>query len=350
MPTTADPTGLDPALLAWLRPLLGEVALVRPLIGGITGQMLHVRRADGGPDVVVRRWSGDEDWRREMVRREADGLRALAGADLPLPSLVAADPDGTLSGRPTTVTTFLPGAVELDPPDLRAWVRELAAMLARIHAVPAPPLGPCELWASSDLGWLAPGDEAGESREAGEAEAAGAGKIEAGESEAADPGKIEAGDAKAAGLRRDAASVHAADAGLVRASLELAARAPDPARAVLCHGDYQHFNVLWQGGEISAVVDWPTVGLADRGLDVGHCRLNLAVLFSADAAMRFLDDYEQQSGVTVDPAPDLQRLLNFGPNWPEFIPLQVDGRAAVDGPGMAGRVRETIQRTLRRAG
>lgn len=36
--------------------------------------------------------------------------------------------------------------------------------------------------------------------------------------------------------------------------------------------------------------------------------------------------------------------------WPRFIPLQVDGRAPVDGPGMAGRVRETIHRTLDRAG
>ena len=63
-----------------------------------------------------------------------------------------------------------------------------------------------------------------------------------------------------------------------------------------------------------------------------------------------LEDYEQIAGRRVDPAADLQRLLNFGPNWPEFIPLQVAGRAPVDGPGMATRVRETIMRTLRRAG
>ena len=289
---------LDPVLRDWLRPLLGEVELVRPLTGGITGQMLHLRRTDGGEDVVVRRWSGDDPEQPELVRREAAGLRALAGTDLPLPALLAADPDGTGSGRPSTVTTFLPGAVDLAPTDLRGWVRGLAAMLVRIHGTPAPPLGPCELWASSDLGWL---------------------------------------DGEA-------------DAGSAREARELAAHAPDPARAVLSHGDYQHFNVLWRGGEVSAVVDWPTVGLADRGLDVGHCRLNLAVLFSAEAAMWFLDDYEQIAGTAVDPGADLQRLLNFGPNWPEFIPLQVGGRAPVDGPGMAGRVRETIRRTLQRAG
>ena len=289
---------LETALRDWLRPLLGEVELVRPLTGGITGQMLHLRRTDGGADVVTRRWSGDDAEQPELVRREAAGLRALAGTDLPLPALLAADPDGTDSGRPSTVTTFLPGAVDLTPTDLRGWVRHLAGTLVRIHETPAPPLGPCELWASSDLGWL---------------------------------------DGEA-------------DAGSGREARELAAHAPDPARAVLSHGDYQHFNVLWRGGEVSAVVDWPTVGLADRGLDVGHCRLNLAVLFSAEAAMWFLDDYEQIAGTAVDPGADLQRLLNFGPNWPEFIPLQVGGRVPVDGPGMAGRVRETIRRTLGRAG
>lgn len=299
----SDPTQvpvLDPLLRSWLAPVVGEVAMVRPLVGGITGQMLQLRRADGGADVVVRRWPARQGRGPGMVRREVEGLCALADVGLPAPALLAADPDGEASGGPTTVTTFLPGRVELAPSDLRAWVRGLAEMLARIHAVPPPTLPACELWISSDLHWL------------------------------------ETLDVGLAGIGRDARA--------------LAARSADPALAVLSHGDYQHFNVLWQGGRISAVVDWPTVGLADRGLDVGHCRLNLAVLFSADAAMWFLEDYEQLAGTRVDPAADLQRLLNFGPNWPEFIPLQVAGRAPVDGPGMAGRVRETIERTLRRAG
>lgn len=310
VPVPSPGAALDPTLRAWLRPLFGEVSLVRALVGGITGEMLHLRRDGGGSDLVVRRWHGTQRWRQDMVRREADGLRALAGTDLPLPTLLAVDPDGARTGRPSTVTTFLPGEVELAPRDLRPWVRQLASMLARIHAVPPPEIGPCELWASSDLGWLTP-DASGRPNEE------------------RTPG---------------------GDLGLAREALDLAADPGDPAATVLSHGDYQHFNVLWQRERISAVVDWPTVGLANRGLDVGHCRLNLAVLFSAEAAMWLLEDYEQLAGVRVDPGPDLQRLLNFGPNWPEFIQLQVAGRAPVDGPGMAGRVRETIARTLRRAG
>ncbi|WP_157697147.1 phosphotransferase [Brachybacterium avium] len=298
MTATSETAALDPALLAWLSPVVGEVSLVQTLTGGITGQMLQLRRADGQGDLVVRRWPGERESDQEMVRREVAGLDALAEVGLPVPSLLAADPDGAATGRPTTLTHFLPGRVELAPAEPRAWVRRLAAMLARIHAVPPPALAPCEPADTAELSWL---DQNG-------------------------------------------------DPGLARAARELADGPVDPDRAVLSHGDYQHFNVLWREEEISAVVDWPTVGLADRGVDVGHCRLNLAVLFSAEAAMGFLTDYEELAGVRIDPASDMERLLNFGPHWREFIPFQVLGRAPVDGPGMADRVRETIVATLRRAG
>ncbi|UEJ81881.1 phosphotransferase [Brachybacterium halotolerans subsp. kimchii] len=292
---------LDPGLRRWLEPLVGGVALVRPLVGGITGQMLQLRPASGGEDLVVRRWRSSGPEEQDLVRREVTGLEALTDSGLPIPRLLAADPDGSGSGLPSTVTSFLPGRVELDPPDLRKWVRRLAKMLVQIHAVPPPSLETCEYMPYAQHPWL----------------------------------------------------VALGDAGLARDAHELASRAPDPSAAVLSHGDFQHFNVLWEGADrprIRAVVDWPTAGLADRGLDVGHCRLNLAVLFSADAAMWFLDDYEQAAGVHVDPATDVAQLLGFSLQWPEFIPIQVAGRRAVDGPGMAPRVRETIRRTLDRAG
>ncbi|WP_010532724.1 phosphotransferase family protein [Brachybacterium squillarum] len=275
---------------------MGEVRVLGELRGGITARMLRLRRP-GGEDLVLRRWSGEDPGEREAVSREVAGLDALAATDLPVPRLLAADVTGAEAGVPVTVTTLLPGAVTLMPADRGGWVRELAGMLARIHAVPVPAaLEPCEEWESEDQSWLE------------------------------------------------------TDPGLAREARALAARPAEPSRAVLAHGDYQHFNVLWQGGRVSGVVDWPTVGRADRGRDTGHCRLNLAVLFEADVAMDFLDAYEERAGAAVDPAADLRRLLSFGPGWPVFLPRQVDGRASVDGPGMAARVRETIRCSLRRAG
>lgn len=187
-------------------------------------------------------------------------------------------------------------------------MRELAVTLARIHAVPVGRLDPCPapvvLWTPQSTAWLEP----------------------------LDPGVART------------AHEHA------QTAQDSTARRPDAAQTVLSHGDYQHFNVLWQGERVSAVVDWPNVGLADRGIDVGHCQLNLAVLFSADAAMWFLEDDERAGGQSVGLEAQMLRLLNFGPAWPEFIPVQVAGRAPVDGPGMAERVHEAIARSLRRAG
>ena len=289
---------LDAELRSWLAERIGPVTGVRELVGGLSSQMLLVRTT--GPsvvphDLVVRRWPGVNSWEADRVRTEVAALTALADTSLATPQLICADPDGTESGRPTTVMTFLDGTPNLAPTDPRDWVRQLAAMLVRIHRTPPPALPHCRLWSRDDHTWL--GDDQ-----------------------------------------------------LVAEASALADRPPRHDDLVLSHADYHHFNLLWIDQRLTGVVDWTGTGLATRGFDVGHCRLNLAVLFSADLAMQFLDDYEQLSGVRVDPAPDLQRLLCFDQEWPRFIPLQVAGRRTVDGPGMADRVRETVVRTLRRAG
>jgi aminoglycoside phosphotransferase (APT) family kinase protein len=121
-------------------------------------------------------------------------------------------------------------------------------------------------------------------------------------------------------------------------------------QAGFAHGDYQHFNVLWQGGQLIGVVDWPNAATAPRGVDVGHCRLNLAVLFSADLADDYLAAYEQAAGLKVDARAELRSILNFDQSWPDFIPRQVDGRAPLDIAGMSDRVVDLVRRLVHRLG
>lgn len=137
------------------------------------------------------------------------------------------------------------------------------------------------------------------------------------------------------------------DEGLAGEALACAG-GPTAYQACLCHGDYQHFNILWTNDTISGVVDWPSMGRGVRGRDVGHCRLNLAVLHSVAAAEQFLHRYEAETGSQVDPAADLGELLVFGPDWLEFIPKQVIGRAPLDIPGMTARVRNLVSAVLSR--
>lgn len=85
-----------------------------------------------------------------------------------------------------------------------------------------------------------------------------------------------------------------------------------------------------------------------REIDVGHCRLMLAALFSTDAAEDFLRMYEAEAGVRIDPRADIRALLDFGPSWATFIPQLVAGRAPTDPQGMPARVVNVLHAALRR--
>ena len=106
--------------------------------------------------------------------------------------------------------------------------------------------------------------------------------------------------------------------------------------------------MLWSRERLTGVVDWIEACVGPAEVDVGHCRLNLTVLFSADMADRFLAMYEAESGHRVDAWWDIHALLSFGPSWKEFLPIQIDGRAPLDVAGMTGRMEMVLERALRR--
>lgn len=266
---------------------------VTPLPGGITADMDRITvHSNLRQDVVLRRWP-DEDWADGLVLREAEALVAIRGRGVPVPEPLAVDEDGRSTGVRCTLTSALPGQPDLSPTDLRSWLNQLASAQASIHATPGQ-LTACWDGRYADgprpLDWLA-------------------------------------------------------DRGL-RDAARQAATGPVAEEQVLTHGDYQHFNVLWRGGRLSGIVDWPTAAMGNRGSDVGHCRLNLAVLFGPQPAADYLSAYEQAAGVRVDRRADLQALLCFTPEWQRFIPRQVAGRTRLDVTGMPDRVAATVRAAL----
>jgi hypothetical protein len=114
------------------------------------------------------------------------------------------------------------------------------------------------------------------------------------------------------------------------------------------HRDFQHFNLLWAGGRLTGVVDWSVAASGPPEIDMGHCRLNLAVLYSADWAERFRLAYEAETGRRTDPWWDLQELAAYDDAWRRFVPVQVGGRVPVDAAGMTARVKELVESALRR--
>ncbi|MBQ8654179.1 MAG: aminoglycoside phosphotransferase family protein [Clostridia bacterium] len=67
----------------------------------------------------------------------------------------------------------------------------------------------------------------------------------------------------------------------------------------LCHGDGHYANVLWENGEISALVDWELAGLGDREFDLAWAMIRRPGqrFMNTEAEYRlFLSGYEKAGG------------------------------------------------------
>jgi aminoglycoside phosphotransferase (APT) family kinase protein len=291
-------------LLAWVEESLGHGTSAvgwKRLTGGLTSIVHEVTVARNGrhENYVLRWWPSDNewaDWNARAVILETAVLNELAGSNIPIPSVIASTANEVL-GSPAILMARLPGRILLTPHDRDAWLRQMAQMLVRIHAVTAVDCKPFESWLDRAQLWPPP-------------------------------------DASRPQVWTEAIAFLADE------------RAPS--RTCFLHRDYQHFNMLWSEERLTGVVDWSEACVGPPDIDVGHCRLNLAVLFSADVADRFQEMYEAESGQRVDTWWDVHALLSYGPSWRTFVPMQVHGRAPVDVDGMTGRVEEVLDRALRR--
>ena len=83
-------------------------------------------------------------------------------------------------------------------------------------------------------------------------------------------------------------------------------------RAVFIHRDYHPANVLWREDAVSGVVDWINACRGPAGVDVAHCRTNLAQMYGPEAADQFLDAYlDVADGFAYDPYWDVDSVLDM---------------------------------------
>lgn len=166
------------------------------------------------------------------------------------------DDRGEILGVPGIVTRFVPGALRLKAPtESLPWARKLAVMLARIHAIPLDRHARNFLLdAKREATWFLQEHAAPKFMQ----------KFPGG-----------AGLWQALHERYD--------------SLR-------PVRPTLVHIDYWVGNVLWQEGEISAVLDWEEAACGDPVIDVAYARMNMYLMGLPDAADEFLQAYEEESG------------------------------------------------------
>jgi aminoglycoside phosphotransferase (APT) family kinase protein len=229
-----------------------------------------------------------------MVEREARILGCLEGVDLPVPSLVAVSRSEETDGYPALLMTQVPGRVDLAPRDYSRWIGQMARALAGIHelALAAPASDPWTPTPEVEMPtW------------------------------SCRPALWERADAILA--------------------------TPAPSGETFIHGDYQHFNLLWSRGRLSGILDWSIGGMGHPDRDVGHCRLNLAVLFSPEWAADFARAYQAEAGRGVEGWWDVYEISRYGDgHMRRTIPIQVGRHAHVDMEGMNDRVEQLLADAL----
>ncbi|MEJ2087260.1 MAG: aminoglycoside phosphotransferase family protein [Gammaproteobacteria bacterium] len=256
------------ALVHDLTALIDAPIELEPMVGSTSSDLflVHARSVR-----YVLRVFRSERWETPVGRlcsRETRILRALQSTGMPVPR-----PIGTL---PTNgvLMSWLPGRILLPARPGVQWLRELARALREIHSTTITVPYAYESW----------NDVRGQES----------------------PGWWQ-------------------DTGLWEAA-QSAVDEPPEFEAVLVHRDYHPTNVLWIEDRISGIVDWINACMGPAGIDVAHCRLNLALMYGPAAADAFLDAYEAETpDYRHDPYWDLDDALGVLPDVEPYAPWATFG-------------------------
>ena len=128
------------------------------------------------------------------------------------------------------------------------------------------------------------------------------------------------------------------DAALWAEAQTLAAEVPEY-EPIFIHRDYHPVNVLWAGGSISGIVDWINACMGPAGIDVAHCRLNLAIMYGQETADAFLAAYRLAlPGYQHDFYWDLEDALGALPDVQPYAPWAEFGLTGLTAETVRGRL------------
>jgi aminoglycoside phosphotransferase (APT) family kinase protein len=232
---------IPPDARSWIEAVTGSsVRSAVELDGATTATVLRLDLEDGRR-IVAKRFDRQDflDERPDRAGHEATVLGLLERTAVPAPVLIAFDADGSETGAPLVLSTWVEGSTDL-PAD---WVDAMASNLADIHGVePGPIAWKYERYnAGFDL----------------------------------------------------AAPSWASDRGIWSEAFSIAAAQPPGTATGFIHRDYHEGNLLWRGGVIVAVLDWLSGCVGPFAVDLAHLRTNLAMDHHIDAADAVLAAYRQ---------------------------------------------------------
>lgn len=231
---------------------------VKPLVGGISAEIYQVGKFVL-KSYVDTQWLAEES---DLVKHEVASLCYAKGGGLQVPKIIAYDENGEKSGKPSILMEKLGGSPVLVPKDPTQFIEGLAQTLAAIHKLEA-----------IDFEWVY--------------------------SAYTDMSKVKI-------------PYWATNSITWKRAIELANQPMPNVAMHFIHRDFHPTNILWQDGQVSGIVDWVNACRGPAGIDVGHCRVNLALLHGVEMADAFLSGYcREATEFNYDPYFDIISVLDF---------------------------------------
>ncbi|GCE07398.1 hypothetical protein KDAU_47270 [Dictyobacter aurantiacus] len=232
---------------------VGTLLDSRELKGGVSAQVtvLEARLAAGEMKKMIVRRHGANDLRRnpQIAADEFRLLRALHNAGLAVPEPYYLDQSGEIFATPYVVIEYVEGETILAPAQAPAPIPQMAAHLASIHALDAARL---------NLSFLPDMQQIWSER-----------------------------------LQTPPAALDVTlSEGRIRDALNAIWPPLQHNPPALLHGDFWPGNMLWQDGQLAAVVDWEDAALGDPLADLGNSRLEILWAFGREAMEEFTRCYQ----------------------------------------------------------
>lgn len=272
--------------------------------GSTTSSVFLIQCSDGlNPRRFALRVVDNQEWLEEepdLADHEAAALEEAQRANLRAPHLVAYSSEDVGFGGAVVLMSILEGTVDLRPVDFSSWLDALASELTSIHHHAANTLR----WDYSS--WV--------------------------------------------GRHALAPPEWTAIPRVWERAIELWLHAEPDFHPVFIHRDYHPMNVLWHNGALRGVVDWITACRGPAGVDVAHCRINLAKMFGPSAADQFLQTYSEVSeGFEYNPYWDIDSILDMCLPRPKFYtPWRDFGLGIIPPETLNQRVDTYIESVMKR--
>lgn len=279
-----NPNKPTPESLAWIEDMTEEridAEKIKKMPGATSSLIFEIPFIEESRrDPLVLRLFHKKEWlamEPDLAKHESESLAQANKTKIPSPVPIAYDETGERCGMPAVLMTKIPGETVLQPADTGIWLDEMAKTLAKLHEQKAENFG-YEYFTYNDT------------------------------------------------LRLEKPLWSKVPEEWMRAFFIVAGIRPQSEYCFI-HRDYHPGNILWQEEKVAGVVDWVNGCRGPAGVDVGHCRVNLAQLFGISAADGFLEAYMRHAGGNFhyEPYWDLLALTDIldGPpkiysGWAEF--------------------------------